>query len=98
MFKRYFVGAVAAILLLAAGNAQAAFHLWRIDEIYSNASGTIQYIEMTALTGGQQFLNGITLTSTSGTTNTFTFPSNLPGDTTGKKMLLATSGFADWAL
>ncbi|MBL8523701.1 MAG: hypothetical protein JNN20_08435 [Betaproteobacteria bacterium] len=94
MFKGLVARVIAAGLLLAAGNAQAAFHLWRIDEIYSNASGTVQYIELTALNGGQQFLNGTTLTSTNGTTKTFTFPANLPGDTSGRKMLLGTSGFA----
>ena len=46
-------------------------------------------------TGGQQFLAGHTLASNApGGNKLFTFPSNLPGDTLGKKMLLGTAGFA----
>jgi hypothetical protein len=85
----------AAVLALASTAASAAFHLWQITELYSNADGTVQFVELTALAGGQQFLNGHTLTSTNGvTTNTFNFPSDLPGDTSGKKMLIGTTGFA----
>ena len=46
MFGRLFVRVMAAVFLLAGGNAQAAFHLWQINEAYSNASGTIQFIEL----------------------------------------------------
>lgn len=86
---------LAAILGLAAATAQANFHLWAINEIYSNADGSVQFIELTALTGGQEVLAGHELTSISGTTvRRFTFPANLPGDTTGARMLIATQGFA----
>ena len=75
--------------------AQAAFHLWAISEIYSNADGSVQFIELTALSGGQQFLAGQRLTSSQGTQNNqFTFLTNLPGDTAGKTMLIGTQGFA----
>jgi hypothetical protein len=61
--------------------ANATFHLWYINEIYSNASGTVQYIEMKAAASGQQFVRGHTIRSSSGgTTNSFTFPTDLPGD------------------
>ena len=71
-----------AILLAACGSAHATFHIWHITQLYSNADGTIQFIELQAAAGGQQFIAGHTLRSSSGsTTNTFTFPSNLPGDT-----------------
>ena len=46
------------LLLGYAGMAHAAFHLWKIDEIYSNADGSVQFIELKALSGGQQFLAG----------------------------------------
>lgn len=81
--------------ILIATPANAAFHLWGISEIYSNADGSVQFIELTAFSGGQQFLAGQTLTSSQGTQNNrFTFPSNLPGDTAGKTMLIGTQGFA----
>jgi hypothetical protein len=87
--------ALAVVLGLAALPLQAAFHLWQINELYSNADGTVQFVELTALAGGQQFLAGHNLVSSSGASqNTFTFGSNLPGDTAGKRMLIATQGFA----
>ena len=88
---------VAVLLGLAAAPVQAAFHLWTMNELYSNADGTVQYLELTALTGSQQFLTGQQLVSTdahSPATRAFTFPSNLPGDTSGRRMLIATQGFA----
>jgi hypothetical protein len=71
-----------AILLAAlALPAQATFHLWYINEVYSNADGTVQFIEMKAAASGQQFVRGHTIRSTSGsTTNSYTFPNDLPGD------------------
>jgi len=87
--------ALAIVLALAAAPAQAAFHLWAMNELYSNADGTVQFVELTALEAGQQFIAGHSLKASSGgNTNTFIFPSNLPGDTAGKRMLVATQGFA----
>ena len=84
------------LLLGVAGMAQAAFHLWKIDEIYSNADGSVQFIELRALSGGQQFLAGHDITSEQqgAATRSFAFPGNLPGDTAGKSMLIGTQGFA----
>jgi len=99
------------VLLLAfAGSAHATYHLWKISEIYSNADGSVQFIELTAMAGGQQFIAGHTITSSQGAqTRSFTFPANLPGDTamtTGggyyggemytdfKSFLIGTQGFA----
>jgi hypothetical protein len=76
--------------------ASAAFHLWTMNELYSNADGSVQFLEVTALTGGQEFVGGHTLKSTiGGTTQTFNVPHDLPGDTGGKRMLIATQGFAN---
>jgi hypothetical protein len=86
---------IAIVLGLAAANAHAVFHLWSLNELYSNADGTVQFVELRALAGGQQFVAGQTLSASSGgTTHTFPFPSDLPGDTGGKTMLIATQGFA----
>ena len=69
------------LLLIFSGTAQGAFHLWKITEIYSNADGSVQFIELTALASGQQFVAGHTIKSIQGSlTKTFTFPTNLPGD------------------
>lgn len=86
---------LAALVSLAALEAGAAFHLWAMNELYSNTDGSVQFLEMTAVTGGQQFLAGHTLVAKSGAeSHLFTFPSNLPGDTGGARMLIATQGFA----
>jgi hypothetical protein len=85
------------ILLLwaAAFPAAATFHLWRMDELYSSADGSVQFLEFTTSAGGQEFLAGHTLTSVSGAvTHNFTFPTDLPGDTAGHKFLVGTAGYA----
>lgn len=96
MIRRFLTVFVLSLSMLPAA---ASFHLWTMNEVYSNADGTVQYLELTALTGGQQFLAGHTLRSSNGTTtNSFSFTTNLPGDSTGKRMLLATQGFASLGL
>jgi hypothetical protein len=81
----------AVILMLAASPAGAAFHLWTMTEMYSNGDGTVQYIEFRALSGGQQFVSGHSL---SAGTKEFELLSNLPGDTSGRNFLIGTQGFA----
>ena len=73
----------AAILVAAfAIPAQASFHLWYVNEAFSNADGSVQYIELMAAASGQQFVAGHTIRVTQGgTTHSYTLPSNLPGDT-----------------
>jgi MYXO-CTERM domain-containing protein len=83
------------VLTLAPLRADASFHLWRIKEIFSNADGSIQFIELFCDTAGQGFLSGHTLTASDGTTTrTFTFPSNV-AESTNKHLLLATPGFVN---
>jgi hypothetical protein len=78
--------------------ALAAFHLFRIDQVYSNADGTVQYVVMREVTGsnGESFWAGNALTATSAAgTQQFPFPANLPStDTASKSVLIATAGFA----
>jgi hypothetical protein len=85
-----------AAALLWAQTAGATFHLITISEVYSDASGNVQYVVLQASAGGQQFIAGHKITASQGTsTNSFTFPANLPGDTAGRKFLVATQGFAN---
>jgi len=75
--------------------ARADFHDWTIAEIYSNADGSVQFIELSCPNSGETFLGGERVWCTSGNrTNVFTFPTDLSGDTEGAKLLLATPGFA----
>ena len=87
-----------ATFLLAALSAFAAFHLFRIEQIYSNADGTVQFIVLHESTGsnGESLWQNQSLTSTHlGVTKTLTFASNLPSaSTAGKRVLVATQGFA----
>ncbi|MDP6415441.1 MAG: cytochrome c, partial [Gammaproteobacteria bacterium] len=83
---------------LIAGVPQAAadFHLWSINEVFTTADGTIQFIELTTSATGQNNLNGHTLVS-SGTgvdPVTYNFDSNLSGETADSTVLLATQEFA----
>jgi hypothetical protein len=81
---------------LACGPAAATFHLWFADELYSNADGSVQFLEMTAETSGQQFLSGHPLITTQGgTTHSFTVTADLPGDSAGHRMLFGTQSFAN---
>lgn len=87
------VVACLVLLLCATAPAVGGVHLWRVKEIFSNASGTIQFIEIATCCGSttENFLGGHVLQSN---THSFTFPSNVAGETLNKHVLLATSGFA----
>ena len=76
--------------------ASATFHLWAMSELYSNADGSVQFLEMRAITGAQEFVAGHTLRSSAGgVTHRFVVPSNLEADSTGRSLLFATQGFAN---
>lgn len=95
---RTFRACAATILLLAASAAFANFHLFRIEQLYSNADGTVQFIVMHEATGsdGEHLWSGQRLTITDAQGPRFvTFPSNLPSAATaGRRVLIATPGFA----
>ena len=86
---------VAVPLLAAAALAHAAF---KFEEVYSNADGTVQYIVLheTAGADGLQGLRGLALTSAHvSTVKTYFFTNDLPSSqTAGKRVLIATRGFA----
>ena len=90
------------LILLAAGLALpcfASFHLWGMNELYSNADGSVQFLRLTALAGNQQFVASHTISVSQGTSvRTFTLPGNLPGDTAGHDFLIGTQGFASLAV
>lgn len=73
---------VASALLLAAATSFASFHTFRIEQLYSNADGTVQFVVLRESAGanGESFWGGHELTSThAGITKTFVFPNDLPG-------------------
>ena len=90
--------AALAALSLAPAIAAATFHTFVIDQVYSNATGTIQFVVLREASNanGQQFLAGHELTaSRGGESRTFEFAGNLPSNATaGRRALIATEGFA----
>lgn len=88
-----------AIAVLGASTAaNASFHAWRIREVFSNADGTIQYVELSTSAGGQEFLAGhfIRTQDANGIViDDFIFPTNLAAGTANKTFLLGTPLFSD---
>ena len=87
-----------AVVVLA-GPAQASFHLFRIDQAFSNADGELQYVVLREIGGanGEHLWAGQSLrtTNAAGVAKAFTFPGNLPSSATaGRHVLVATPGFA----
>ncbi len=71
----------------------ADFHDWIFSEIYTNGDGSIQYIELFAISDGQLNLAGHTISAFDADRilgPVFTFPSNLSGSTYQSYLLLAT--------
>ena len=93
---RLLIGAV--LVASYGGTANAAFHLFRINELYSSPDGMIQFIEIKESTGSdfESFWLGQRLRSTQGATvRDFTFPANLPStQTASRSVLIATPAFA----
>jgi len=87
---------IRVIALLAgmffATSAHAAHHLWALTEIYSNASGSTQFVEMFCPDANEQGLGPFSLSST---THSINFVTNLPSAATANTWVLcATSDFA----
>lgn len=100
MLPEFFNRTLRMLILLGsalfAQSASATFHLWELSELYSDASGTVQYIELSTSFSDQQFLSGHAISASQGSSiHIFNFPANLPGDTAGREFLIGTQGFAD---
>ncbi len=76
--------------------SRGAYHLWDINEIYSNADGSVQFIELRALGSGQQFMNNVVIiqATNSTVTNIFVCNSNLPADTFNRTCIIGTANLA----
>ncbi len=84
---------------LTTAPAEASFHLWQVSEIYSNADGSVQFIEYSNCCGGEQFLNSLNVELTRTGGSSFVFPSDLPvpgvqPSTANTRFLVATPGYA----
>ncbi len=84
---------------MAATAAWADFQSFAIEQVYSNADGTVQYVvlhEAQGTNGGNNW-SGRTFTSThAGITKSFAFPADLPGTATAnKRVLIGSQGLAN---
>ena len=82
--------------LSAAERPSVSFHFWQVNEIFSCPDGSIQFVEMTTTSDGQQFLSGHELRTTNSDTSEihgFFFPSNSGDPTANHSLLIATAGF-----
>ena len=87
--------ACASVIGSYATSARATYHTFRINEIYSNASGSVQFIELKEAFGfnSQNFVSQAPDIKSG--TNDFVFATNLPSSATANKtFLLGTAGYA----
>ena len=90
---------VGSLLALSAATASATFHTYQIQQVFSNADGTVQFVVLHEAVGfnGQEFLMGHTFTAlpSGGMGHQYVFMSDLPSNNTaGTNVLIATQGFA----
>lgn len=95
--RRHWIAAgpvAVAFVALMSSPAAALFHQWNFTEFFSNADGTVQFIELQCPNvNGENIATAGTISSLS-TGKTFTFPANLPSSATANKFLfVATDGF-----
>ncbi len=83
-----------ALALLLGAPAFAGGHTWRVKEVFSNADGTVQFIEVWEALGGDGEVGTANHDVTSNSA-VFTIPSNVAPPTGLRSLLLATQGFAD---
>ena len=85
---------VALVVAGAVPRRAAAFgHLWEITEVYSNADGSVQFIELFSEAPTETFVTGTFLRS-EGNDLRFDFPTDLSGSTLNRYLLVATAAFA----
>ncbi|MFO1303404.1 MAG: hypothetical protein U1F54_06710 [Burkholderiales bacterium] len=91
----------ALLFAMAAGASHAMPGTWEIVQVFSNADGTIQFIDtidfgIQDCDSGEEFWAGFKLTSNGPAgTKVYVFPQNLPTCHTSRKhVLIATQGFA----
>ncbi len=86
---------VVVLIALGTATAHAASHSWRVNELFSNADGTIQFVELRECCGftTEHGLGGKNVRSDA-TTLAYIFPANVTGDTSNEHILLATAAFA----
>ena len=93
--------AVCFVVFILPKPALGAFHLWSVNEIYSSADGSVQFIELQEMSpfgyGGENYVYsyGASIQVASPlATNKFFFPSDLVGDTANKTLIIGTANLS----
>jgi hypothetical protein len=82
---------------LAVTPAEGAFHLWSIREVYTDACGTNQFIELFTTFGSQTFVGGKQIQVSDGTTtHTYTISGNLTNDSANHALLFGTASITNF--
>jgi hypothetical protein len=87
--------ALAVIAVLGAAPASAKSHLWKFTEVFSNADGSVQFIEMFVFDPAGTAETQLKNFPLSSNANVYVFPNNLPNQNTFERwILIATPAFA----
>lgn len=89
-----FLGLVAALVVATSSPAIAGAHTWVVNEVFSNADGTIQFVEIQEASGGaaENGIGGAFIVSTT-LARSYDIPSNVVGTTSSKTVLFGTPAF-----
>jgi hypothetical protein len=81
-----------ASIAMTVSPSQAAHHLWRFSQVFSNASGTTQFIQLGCPDAGENNIGAFGISSSS---KSLSFATNLPSATSTANawVLIATSNF-----
>ena len=86
------LAAAVASILAQPSTSQAGHHLWHFTHVFSNASGSVQFVELFTNENNEAGVGPFTVTVSG---NTFSFGTNLPTQQTANTwILMATSGYA----
>lgn len=95
MKRKMLMAMAAASVCMPAAMACAGSHTWDIVEVFSTPDGLIQFIEMREMNGtAAEVALGNKHVRAMPSGGDFTFPANLVGPTSNKRILLATAAFA----
>ena len=93
MTRTRLIAAALGLCALTTRGAFAGAHTWDVWEVFSNADGTVQFIELRE-TGGGAFETGVgTHTVTSDSGGTVTITSNVASPTSFKSILFGTAAY-----
>ena len=92
--SRFFLSSVFCMLVLGPWPSSAGIHTWDVSEVFSNADGTIQFVELHEANGGNGE-GGVGNGSISSNTESFSWSNGAVPNTANRFYLVATQAFAD---